>query len=230
MVNTLGRAVHRMRPPVRRHLRTFTSLTAAGLGEAVLPTLSLIALVRLTGTETSGQVIFAQSAATVWFLLCDPCLENAAQRFVPIEQQRSGRGSSLFMRLIRWDVAIGVAAACVGLVAVLAARLLGSLSDEFAFMLALAIVTRGAMSSYGTAGAAFALTDRLRALGALRTRCAVLSFGLSLGGLFLGGPLLYLVGQAAGALVMAAVFYLLATRELLTELGPAVARVRLPRA
>ncbi|MEU3165461.1 hypothetical protein [Streptosporangium sp. NPDC006930] len=228
MVTTLGRAVHRMRPPGGRHLRTFTSLTAAGLGEAVLPTLSLIALVRLTGSETSGQVIFAQSVATVWFLLCDPCLENAAQRFVPIEQQRSGQGSSLFMRLMHWDVAIGVAAACVGLVAVLAARLLGSLSDEFALMFALAIVTRGSMASYGTAGAAFALTDRLRALGTLRTRCAVLSFGLSLGGLFLGGPLLYLGGQAAGALVMAVVFYLLATRGLLARMGPAVARVRLP--
>ncbi|MEU4405100.1 hypothetical protein AB0F88_11280 [Streptosporangium sp. NPDC023963] len=228
MVNTLGRAVHRMRPPGGRHLRTFTSLAAAGLGEAVLPTLSLIALVRLTGTETSGQVIFAQSVATVWFLLCDPCLENAAQRFVPIEQQRSGRGSSLFMRLIRWDVAIGVAAACVGLLAVLTARLLGSLPDEFAFMFALAIITRGAMASYGTAGAAFALTDRLRALGVLRMRCALLSFGLSLGGLFLGGPLLYLAGQAAGALVMAVVSYLLATRGLLAELGPAVHRVRMP--
>ncbi|MET8054460.1 hypothetical protein ABZU75_43490 [Streptosporangium sp. NPDC005286] len=228
MASTLGRAVHRIRPPGRRQLRTFASLTAAGLGEAVLPTLSLIALVRLTGSETSGQVVFAQSVAAVWFLLCDPCLENAAQRFVPIEQQRSGRGSSLFMRLIHWDVAIGVAATGAGLLALPAARLLGSVSDEFALMLALAIVARGAMASYGTAGAAFALTDRLRALGVLRTRCAVLSFGLSLGGLFLGGPLLYLAGQAAGALVMAVVFYLLATRVLVAELGPAVARVRLP--
>src|SRR4051794_38273416 len=110
MTNTLGRAAHRIRPPGGRHLRTFTSLTTAGLGEAILPTLSLIALVRLTGAETSGQVIFAQSVATIWFLLSDPCLENAAQRFVPIEQQRSGQGSSLFMRLLHWDVAIGVAA------------------------------------------------------------------------------------------------------------------------
>ncbi|WP_433361665.1 hypothetical protein [Streptosporangium sp. CA-115845] len=228
MVNTLGRTVHRMRPPGGRQLRTFASLTAAGLGEAVLPTLSLIALVRLTGSETSGQVIFAQSVATVWFLLCDPCLENAAQRFVPIEQQRSGRGSALFMRLIHLDVAIGVAATGLSLTALLTARLLEHVSDEFALMLALAIVARGAMASYGTAGAAFALTDRLRALGSLRTRCALLSFGLSLGGLLLGGPLLYLAGQAAGALVMAVVFYLLATRGLVAELGPAVARVRLP--
>ena len=228
MVTTLGRAVHRMRPLGGRHLRTFTSLTAAGLGEAVLPTLSLIALVRQTGSETSGQVIFAQSVATVWFLLCDPCLENAAQRFVPIEQRQSGRGSSLFVRLIRWDVAIGVAAACAGLVVVLGAHLLGSLSREFAAMFALAIVTRGAMASYGTAGAAFALTDRLRALGALRTRCAFLSFGLSLGGLFFGGPLLYLGGQAAGALVTAVVFYLPAVRGILSQLGPAAARVRPP--
>jgi len=228
MVNTLGRAVHRIRPPGGRQLRTFASLSTAGLGEAVLPTLSLIALVRLTDTETSGQVVFAQSVAAVWFLLCDPCLENAAQRFVPLEQRRSGQGSSLFMRLIRWDTAIGVAATGVSLGAVLAARLLGSVSDEFALMLALAIITRGAMAPHGTAGAAFALTDRLRDLGVLRTRCALLSFGLSLGGLFLGGPLLYLAGQALGALVMTVLFYLLAVRELLADLGPAVGRVRLP--
>ncbi|MFC7649828.1 hypothetical protein ACFQX6_62960 [Streptosporangium lutulentum] len=132
------------------------------------------------------------------------------------------------MRLLHWDVAIGVAAAVVSLVAVLAARLLGFLTDEFALMFALAIITRGSMASYGTAGAAFALTDRLHALGVLRTRGAVLSFGLSLVGLFTGGPLLYLAGQAAGALVMAGVLYLLAVRSLLAELGPAVTRVRLP--
>lgn len=217
-----------MRPPGGRHLRTFTSLTTAGLSEAILPSLTLIALVRSAGAERSGQVIFAQSLASIWFLLCDPRPEDAAQRFVPIEQRRSGHGSALFLRLLRWDVVIGVAATCVGLLGTAAARPLGLATDEFALMLCLAIATRGAMASHGTAGAAFALADRLRDLGLIRLSCAVVSSGLTMGGLFAGGPLGYLAGQALGALVMAAVLYGRATRVLLAALGPATAHVRFP--
>lgn len=218
----------RMRPPGGRHLRTFTSLTTASVSEAILPSLTLIALVRSAGAERSGQVIFAQSLASIWFLLCDPRPEDAAQRFVPIEQRRSGQGSALFVRLLRWDVAIGVAATCVGLLATAAVHLSGLMAGEFALMLALAIVTRGAMASHGASGAGFALADRLRDLGLLRVSCAALSAGLAMGGLFAGGPLVYLAGQAAGALVMAALLYSRAIRMVLTEFGPAVAPVRFP--
>ena len=132
------------------------------------------------------------------------------------------------MSLLRWDVVIGMTTAGVGLMAVLAVRLLGFASDDFELMLALAVITRGTMASYGTAGAAFALTDRLHNLGLLRVCCAILSFGLSLGGLLVGGPLFYMAGQAVGALIMAPVFYMLATRVLFAKLGPAVTRIRLP--
>ncbi|MEU9830630.1 hypothetical protein AB0D67_03720 [Streptosporangium sp. NPDC048047] len=217
-----------MRLPGRRHLRTFTSLSGAGVGEALLPALSLMALVRLTGTHVSGQVIFAQSVAGVWFLLLDPCLENAAQRFVPMEQERSGRGASLFAGMLRWDVLIGVAVTGAGLAVVAAVRLLGLAPAEVQLMLALAVVTRGAMAPYGTASAGFALADRLQGLGLLRLGCAVLSFGLSVGGLLAGGALLYLAGQAVAAAVMAPVYCALATRVLRAGLGPPGPRVPMP--
>ncbi|GLW96934.1 hypothetical protein [Microtetraspora sp. NBRC 16547] len=209
----------RERLPGGRHLRTFTSLSSAGIGEAMLPTLSLIALVRVTGTETSGQVIFAQSVANIWFLLCDPCLENAAQRFVPLEQRRSGRGSALFLRLLRLDAGIGLAATTAALAAVLGAWFLGVVSDGLALMIALSVVWRGATAPNGTAFAGFALADRLNASGLLRVQGALLTFGLSLAGLFVGGPLLYLAGQAAAALLMAAGFCLLASRAVTRTLG-----------
>ncbi|MFD8531172.1 lipopolysaccharide biosynthesis protein [Streptosporangium canum] len=228
MTALLERVIHHMRSPGTRHLRTFTSLTATGQGEAVLSMVSLAVLIRLAGTEQSGQVIFAQALSGVWFLLLDPRLEDAAQRFVPIEQQRSGQGSALFTRLLRWDVAIGAAAGCLGLLAVLAAWLLGLAGSGLALMLALAAVSGGAAASTGAAGAAFALADRLRDLGIVRLRCAVLSSALSLGGLLAGGPAAYLAGQAVGAVVTAVVLGRLSLRAVLTHVGPAVTRVRLP--
>ncbi|MEU6427947.1 hypothetical protein ABZ860_18825 [Microbispora sp. NPDC046973] len=184
-----------------------------------MPALSLIALVRVTGPEAAGQVIFAQSVANLGFLLCDPCLENAAQRFVPVEQRRSGRGYALFLRLLRLDAGIGLAATSVALVAVLGAWLAGLASDVLALLLALSVVGRGATAPYGTATAGFALADRLQVSGMLRVLGALLSFVLSLAGLFAGGPLFYLAGQAVAALLMAAGFCLLASRAAARTLG-----------
>ncbi|WP_169985771.1 hypothetical protein [Microbispora sp. H10836] len=226
MRDVLRRAVRRV--PVLGHLRTFTSLSAAGLGEAVLPALSLIALVRTTGTQTSGQVIFAQSVAGLWFLLSNPCLENAAQRFVPVEQRQTGQGSALFLLLLRWSAGLGAAATAVALVAVLALGLPGLISDDAALMIALSVVGRQVTAPYATAGAGFALADRLRVLGTLRIRAALLSFCLSLAGLYAGGPLLYLAGQAVGSLLMTAVICRAATRAAVSALGPPTGRPRLP--
>lgn len=228
MTSVLERVLPRMRPPSGRHLRTFASLTTASLAEAILPSLTLIALVRSAGAEKSGQIIFAQSLASIWFLLCDPRAEDAVQRFVPIEHRRSGQGSALFIRLLHWDVAIGVAATCIGLLMTTTVRLFGFATDEFALMLSLAIVTRGVMASHGTTSAAFALTDRLHSLGLLRVSCAIVSFGLALGGLFAGGPLAYLAGQALGTLVMTMVLYMRAKPAVFAEFGPAATRIRLP--
>ncbi|WP_169945925.1 hypothetical protein [Microbispora sp. H11081] len=227
-LGSLGRMARRARVPGRRHLLTFTSLSAAGLGEAVLPTLSLVALVRMTGAEASGRVIFAQSLATLWFLLCDPCLERAAQRFVPIEQRRTGHGTALFLRLLRLDAAVGVAATAVALAAVLGAWALGLVPADLALMLALSAAGRGATAPYGTAYAGFALADELRASGNLRVLGAFVSFALSLAGLLAGGPLLYLAGQGVGALLAAAVFCLLASRSVARALGPPEGSPRLP--
>lgn len=228
MVALLERAIRHIHPPGSPHLRTFTSLTAASQGEALLSMLSLAFLVRLTGTDTAGQLIFAQALSSVWFLLLDPRLEDAAQRYVPIEQQRNGRGSALYACLLRWDVAIGAAAGGVGLLAVLTTWLLGLTTGDLTLMLALALVSGGAVASSGAAGAAFALASRLRDLGLLRLRCAVLSFGLSLGGLLSGGPVAYLAGQTVGAVVTTAVLGRMSLRVVFAHLGPATTRARLP--
>ncbi|MGW5264150.1 lipopolysaccharide biosynthesis protein [Microbispora sp. NPDC004025] len=194
----------------------------------MLPTLSLIALVRVTGAETSGHVIFAQSLANFWFLVFDPCLERATQRFVPIEQERTGHGCALFLRLLRLDVGIALAATVVALAAVLGAWISGILSADLALMLVLSVAGRGVMAPYGMAFTGFAIADRLRVSGLLRVQGALVSFGLSLAGLFTGGPVLYLAGQAVGALLVAAVLCLLASRAVARSLGPAVGSPRLP--
>lgn len=178
-----------------------------------------MALVRVAGTEATGQVVFAQSLANLWFLLCDPCLENAAQRFVPLEQARGGRGAALFLRLLRLDAGIGLAATVLALAAVFGARLAGLTSEGFALTLALSAVGRGAMAPYGTAFAGFALADRLTLSGIVRVLGALLSVALSFAGLLTGGPLLYLAGQAAAALLAAAGFCLLAGRVVARALG-----------
>ncbi len=79
---------------LRRQLRTFGSLTAAGQVESVLSFATTATLVRLSGTAETGKVLLAQSMASVWFLVWDPRFEDAQQRFVPLEQHR-GSGHDL---------------------------------------------------------------------------------------------------------------------------------------
>lgn len=210
------------------HLRTFSSLAAAGLAEAVLSSLSLVALVRVTGAETSGRVIFAQSMASVCFLALDPRLDNTVQRYVPIEQCRGGRGFALYRRLVRWDVGVRALAAALCCAGVLAAWLLGLAGDDLARMLVLAFAGRAALAANGAVRASFSLADRLHELGLLRLGCAVLAFALSVGGLLAGGPLAYLAGQALGAMLAGLVVGALGTRALLARLGPATGSAPMP--
>lgn len=220
--------VRHARMPARRQLRTFVSLAVGSQGEGILSVLSTIALVRTTSAAEAGKVISAQSLASVWFLLCDPRLEDAAQRYVPLQRSRDGGGAALFGRLFRWDVGIGAGASGVGLLLTLAAYLIGGVSGDLAVLLTLAIVTAGATSSTGSAGAAFALTGRLQRLGRVRLWCAALLCLLALGGLLAGGPVGYLAGQAAGALVTAVVLARGALRSVHSVYGPPVPGAALP--
>ncbi|MET8144505.1 hypothetical protein ABZU32_29720 [Sphaerisporangium sp. NPDC005288] len=215
-------------PAGGRHLRTFSTLAAAGLAEAVLSSLSLVALVRVTGAETSGGVIFAQSVAGLCFLFLDPRLDNTVQRYVPIEQRRDGRGFALYRRLVRWDVGIRALAAALCCAGVAAAWLLGLAGDDLARMLALALIGRAALAANGAVRASFALSDRLHELGLLRLGCAVVSFALPVGGLLAAGPLAYLAGQAVAAMLAGLVVGALGTRALLARLGPSRAGAPLP--
>ncbi|MGI5156870.1 hypothetical protein [Microbispora sp. CA-102843] len=224
----LGTVVRSVRPPSRRQLRTFTRLTLGSQGEAVLSMLSVIVLVRSTPSAESGKALFAQAATAVWFLLCDPRLEDAAQRYVPLAGRRDGSASALFGRLLRWDVGIGAAACGLAFLGVLAAWSIGAAPADLALMLALAVVAAGAASSTGSAGAAFALAGRLHALGPIRLGCAAVSAVLSLGGLFAAGAPGYLAGQAAGALVTAAVLARVGLRAVRAEFGPPTSPAPLP--
>ncbi|MFC4531695.1 hypothetical protein [Sphaerisporangium dianthi] len=202
-------------------LRTFSSLAAAGLAEAVLSSLSLVVLVRATGAETSGRVIFAQSVASVCFLALDPRLDNTVQRYVPLEERRGGQGFALYRRLVRWDVGIRAAAAVLCCAGVATMWLLGLAGDELARMLVLAVAGRAALAANGAVRASFSLADRLHELGLLRLGCAVSAFALSAGGLLAGGPLAYLAGQALGAALAGLLVGALGTRALRARLAPA---------
>ncbi|GAA3255651.1 lipopolysaccharide biosynthesis protein [Nonomuraea helvata] len=220
--------IRHARMPARRQLWTFAWLAVGSQGEAILSVLSTIALARTTTASEAGKVFFAQSLMSVWFLLCDPRLEDAAQRYVPLQQSRDGGGAALFGRLLRWDVGIGAGASGVALLITLAGYQIGGVPGDLAVLLTLAIITGGAISSTGSAGAAFALTGRLKWLGRVRLRCAVVLFLLTLGGLLVGGPAGYLAGQAAGALVTAAVLAREAMKSIHSTYGPPVPGVAMP--
>ncbi|MGH3389961.1 MAG: hypothetical protein ACRDOO_13915, partial [Actinomadura sp.] len=193
-----GRAGGWLRPPGHRHLRTFASLSAATQGEALLSFLGTVALIRITGTDVSGRVFFAQALAGVWFMLWDPRLEDAAQRFAPVLQAAArGRGTWLFVRLVRLDTAIGLFATALGAGGVALARAIGWLDPEQATYVLLALLSAGIAAPIGTAGAGFAIAGRLGSLGVLRSAAAAVSFLATVTALMAGGPVAYL---AAGAL------------------------------
>ncbi|KUO20264.1 lipopolysaccharide biosynthesis protein [Streptomyces dysideae] len=190
----------------QRHLRTFGSLTAASQVESALSFATTATLVRLVGSAGAGEVLFAQSMATAWFLLCDPRFEDAQQRFVPSEQLRGhGRGTRLYLRLFRLDVAAGVLATAVGVVATVAAAAIGWISDERFWLFLLAVLAAGAATPSGSASAGFAIADQLSRLGAIRLLLAVLGSLVTVGALLVAGPVGYLAATVATALVSTSV-------------------------
>jgi O-antigen/teichoic acid export membrane protein len=228
MTSLRDTVIRHARMPARRQLRTFVWLAVGSQGEGILSVLSMVALARSATASEAGKVIFAQSVTSVWFLLCDPRLEDAAQRYVPLQQSRDGGGAALFGRLLRWDVGIGAGASGVALLITLAAYLMGAVPGDLAVLFALAIVAAGATASTGSAGAAFALAGRLPQLGRVRLVCAASLLLLSLGGLLVGGPAGYLAGQAAGALVTAVVLARAALRAVHSAYGPPVPGAAMP--
>lgn len=214
----------------KRHLRTFSSLTVAGQVEAVLSFVTTAALVRQVGGADAGQVLFVQSVATVWFLLWDPRLEDAQQRFVPAEQLRgAGRGTQLYHRLVRLDFATGLLATIVGVVVAFAAAATGWLSAELLWLLIPAVLGAGVATPAGSASAGYALTGQLFRLGAVRLAVAVFGCVVTLTGLLVAGPVGYLTATVVTGLVSTVVLTTDAVRRVREACGPPAAEpVALP--
>jgi O-antigen/teichoic acid export membrane protein len=221
MADLLDRIGGWVRPPGQRHLTTFALLTAATQGEAVLSLLGTVALVRVAGTETSGKVFFAQSLAIVWFLLWDPKLDDAAQRFIPVHQTTvSGGGTWLFIRLLWLDVVINLLVAALGVGAVVIAQAAGWISVDPAVFLVLAAVAGGMTAADGTARAGFAVSGQLNRLGLMRLVTAALSFILTITALIMGGPVAYLAAAALAGLATTVTFLLMGQRIVVRAFGP----------
>ncbi|MDQ1048315.1 lipopolysaccharide biosynthesis protein [Streptomyces sp. V4I2] len=214
----------------QRHLRTFGSLTAAGQIESALSFATTAALVRMGGGAGAGEVLFAQAVASIWFLLWDPRFEDAQQRFVPAERLRGhGRGTRLYIRLLRLDVAAGVLATMAGVVAVMAASATGWVSGDRFWLFLLAMLAAGAATPSGSASSGFAIADQLARLGAIRLVLAVVGCLGTLAVLLVAGPIGYLAATVVMALVSTSVLTTSACRRVREACGsPAVGPAAMP--
>jgi O-antigen/teichoic acid export membrane protein len=211
-------------------MRTFGSLTVAGQVESALSFATTATLVRLAGSTEAGEVLFAQAMATVWFLLCDPRLEDAQQRFVPAEQLHGpGHGTRLYLRLLGLDIAAGVLATAVGVVVLVTAATAGWISIDQFWLLVPAVLAAGAATPSGSASAGFAIADQLSRLGVIRLFLAVFGCLTTLAALLAAGSVGYLAATVATALVSTVVLTIDACRQVREACGsPAAGPVVMP--
>jgi O-antigen/teichoic acid export membrane protein len=221
-VNASGSKTRRR--PWQRHLRTFGSLSVAGQAEAAVSFATTAVLVRLVGSTGAGEVLFAQSVATVWFLLWDPRFEDAQQRFVPSERLRGpGRGTRLYYRLVRLDFAAGGLAAIVGVAVAVGVAAIGWISTELLWLLMPAVLGAGVATPSGSASAGFALTDQLCRLGTIRLMLAGFGCVVTLTALLTAGPVAYLAATVVTGLVSTLVLTVGACRRVREACGPPAA-------
>ncbi|WP_338780266.1 hypothetical protein [Streptomyces sp. DG1A-41] len=198
----------------QRHLRTFGSLTAASQVESALSFVTTAMLVRLFGSTETGQVLLAQSMATVWFVLWDPRFEDALQRFVPAEQLRSpGRGTRLYCRLVRLDIVAGLLATILGVALAVAAATVGWISAEQLSLLVPAVMAAGAATPSGSASAGFAIAGQLSRLGVIRLALSGVGCLVTLTALLVTGPVGYLVATVITGLVSTVTLTVSASRQ-----------------
>lgn len=213
------------RLPWPRHLGTFASLTAAGQVESALSFAATAVLIRVVGPVEAGQVFVAQSMAAVWFLVWDPRMEDAIQRFVPTEQLAgSGRGTRLYRRLLRLDIATGAVATVVGVAAAVASTVAGFLPADQGTFLVLAVLAGGMATPSGSASAGYALADQLARVGRLRLALALAGCAVTLPATLAAGPAGYLAAGAATGLASTAVLTVDACRRVRLAHGAPAAR------
>ena len=194
--------------------REFSWLSASSQASAVLSLLTLLILVRNAPMAEVGQVVFAQAAAAIVFLICDPRFEDAVQRFFPLIATRSRDSAVVFYwRLARWDAALGLTVATIALLAWAVGALPESDVAKPAY-LALAFVSTGAAGVVGTLHAAFAVTQRLTSLAQAMLALAVCNAVLMVCGALAGGGYGYLIGNLAGSCLQVGVLLVLCRRIL----------------
>ncbi len=203
----------------RKSLREFSWLSGNTQLEVALSLLSSVLLIRLLPEAVAGQVFFAQAAVGIAFMVLDPRLEDAVQRFYPMQRGSDG-AATFFWRMARIDLIVAVGAVILG---VLATRL-SFLSDSAAAnadYLVLALLAGGAAAAAGTLQAGFAVSGRLSELARWRSLMVIISTTLAIGGLLTLGPLGYLGGLAIGAVAFYVVLLIKCRAILPRPDGPA---------
>lgn len=179
--------------------REFSWLSASSQTSAVLSLLTLLILVRSAPVPEVGQVVFAQAAAALVFLVLDPRFEDAVQRFFPLIAIRSRDNAvSFYWRLARWDAALGLTVATIALLTWAVGALPESNVAKPAY-LALAFASTGVACVVGTLHAAFAVTQRLTSLARMTLVLMVCNAILMAGGALLLGGSGYLLGNLGGS-------------------------------
>lgn len=195
---------------------SITAMSAAGVTEAGAGFIGTVALAHATSVADAGRVFFAQTVAGLLFNVLDPRLEDAVIRFAP--RLPAQRAAGLFGRCLFLDLTLG---ALGGLVA--AALVIGVPSTKLVdpSYLLLAVLASSVAAGYGTASAAFSVTDGLRLLGWIRVAVAAGGVPVAVAGAVAFGGSGFLLAQALLALVTMAVVGELGRRRMRRSYGDA---------
>jgi O-antigen/teichoic acid export membrane protein len=169
--------------------REATLLSLGTQLEALFSFVTVIALTRSTSVTRAGQVFFAQALAAVIYLILDPRLEDALQRYAAIIAHRGRDGAvvTLFRRCVQGDMLIAGASG----LPILAGLALARPSDHGPFVvtyLALALANGMLQAPIGTAMAGYAISGRLIDLAKVRIAVAVVSSTANVVAIVAGGP------------------------------------------
>lgn len=191
------------------HRSALSWLSFAAVVESVLSVVGTVVLVRTVGLGPTGMVILAQSFVALAFVVVDPRLEDALQRYVPlIAATRTTAVRWVVRRLVNIDMIVGVASAMLLMLAVSTIPLGQWLGVDARYLL-LASVAAGLGAAQGTLAACFAVTDRLPELAKLRCAGSGLVTAAASTAAVISGPVAYLAVLAVG---QAVITLLLATR------------------
>lgn len=211
---------------VRRACRLFgpsiAAMTAAGVAEAIAGFAATLVLARVTSVAEAGRVFFAVAAVGVVFNVLDPRFGNAVIRFAP--RLPGAQAAGLFARCLRLDIALGAAGGLLAAALVLGLPASGLVNPSH---LLLAVAASSVATGYGTASAAFSITDGLRVLGGIRVAVAVGGVPIVVFGAVAFGASGFLLAQALLSLLSTALVAVVGRRRMRRCYGqPCAMRLR----